>query len=50
MWAAYRGHTELVRLLLDKGADGNAHGNYHLGALLWAAGRGYKDIVGNKFQ
>lgn len=30
---------------MEKGCDVNAHGNFHLGPLLWAAGRGHKDIV-----
>jgi len=32
-------------MLLARGADVNAHGNYHIPALLWAAGRGYSDII-----
>lgn len=45
MWSAYKGHTEVAAMLLEKGADINAHGNFHLGPLLWAAGRGYAEIV-----
>lgn len=32
-------------MLLTRGADVNAHGNFHISSLLWAAGRGYPDIV-----
>lgn len=45
MWSAYRGHTSIVALLLEKNADVHAHGNYHLNPLLWSAGRGHTDIV-----
>ena len=39
MWAAYRGHTEIVALLLEHNADIHANGNFHLGPLLWSAGK-----------
>lgn len=45
MWATYRGRSATVTLLLARGADVNAHGNFHISSLLWAAGRGYTDIV-----
>lgn len=45
MWCSYRGHTEAVALLLERGADVQAHGNFLLGPLLWAAGRGFTEIV-----
>ena len=45
MWATYKGRTNTVSLLLSKGADVNAHGNYHISSLLWASGRGYPEIV-----
>lgn len=45
MWATYKGRTDVVNLLLEKGADVNAHGNYHISSLLWASGRGYTRIV-----
>lgn len=45
MWATYKGRASTVTLLLGRGADVNAHGNYHISSLLWAAGRGYTDIV-----
>lgn len=45
MWASYKGHTETVRMLLDAGADVNAHGNYHISSLLWASGRGHAEIA-----
>jgi ankyrin repeat-rich membrane spanning protein len=45
MWATYKGRSEATALLLDRGAEVNAHGNYHISSLLWAAGRGYVDIA-----
>lgn len=45
MWATYKGHTDTVQLLLERNADVNAHGNYHISSLLWASGRGHVDIV-----
>lgn len=45
MWATYKGHIQAVELLLERNADVNAHGNYHISSLLWASGRGHSDIV-----
>lgn len=45
MWASYKGHIEIVNLLLERGADVHCHGNYHLSPLLWAAGRGHHEVV-----
>lgn len=45
MWATYKGKSATVTMLLGRGADVNAHGNFHIPSLLWAAGRGYTDIV-----
>lgn len=45
MWATYKGRTTTVMFLLSRGADVNAHGNFHISSLLWAAGRGYPEIV-----
>lgn len=45
MWATYKGKSSTVTMLLTRGADVNAHGNFHISSLLWAAGRGYPDIV-----
>jgi ankyrin repeat-rich membrane spanning protein len=47
MWATYKGRSEAAALLLDRGAEVNAHGNYHISSLLWAAGRGHADIARN---
>lgn len=45
MWATYKGRAEVAALLMDRGAEVNAHGNYHISSLLWAAGRGHVDIA-----
>jgi ankyrin repeat-rich membrane spanning protein len=45
MWATYKGRSEAAALLLDRGAEVNAHGNYHISSLLWAAGRGHINIA-----
>lgn len=45
MWASYKNRLSTVTILLSRGADVNAHGSYHINSLLWAAGRGYAEIV-----
>ena len=45
MWACYKGHSEVVRLLIVQRADVNVHGQYHITPLMWAAGRGHIAIV-----
>nr|CAD7202474.1 unnamed protein product [Timema douglasi] len=45
MWATYKGRSETSALFLERGAEANAHGNYHISSLLWAAGRGYAAIA-----
>ena len=45
MWAAYQHRTETVRTLLEAGASANVPGQHHMTALVWAAGRGYLDVV-----
>jgi ankyrin repeat protein len=39
------GHTEIVQLLLEKGADVNAKNKYGRTALIYATERGYTEIV-----
>ena len=41
-WAAENGYVEMVRLLLDRGADVRARGDE---ALHWAASRGHVEVV-----
>lgn len=45
MWATYKGRAEVAAFLMDRSAEVNAHGNYHISSLLWAAGRGHVDIA-----
>ena len=45
MWASGEGHTKIVKLLLDAGADANAKTNYDLTVLMFASLRGYPEIV-----
>lgn len=45
IWSSYCGYTNLANLLLDRGADINAHGNFHITALVWAAGRGHTKLA-----
>lgn len=45
MWAAYKGHVQTLGALLERGADVNVHGNYHVPSLVWAAGRGHVGVV-----
>lgn len=39
------GHTQVVELLVERGADVNAHDNYHISSIHWASGRGHANIV-----
>jgi ankyrin repeat protein len=43
--AAFEGHDEVVRFLLDRGADVNAHGGLWNSALEAAAGQGHDSTV-----
>ena len=43
--AAQQGHAEIVRLLLDSGADISAKDDSHLTALQWAQEKGHDDVV-----
>lgn len=44
-WAAYAGKTEIVDLLLERGADINAGGTNDKPALTWAADMGRRDVA-----
>lgn len=44
-WAAFEGRTEIVRVLLDRGADVNAGGTDDRPALSWAAQWGHAETV-----
>lgn len=39
------GRTEVAELLIERGADVNAHENYHICPLHWACGRGHTEIA-----
>ena len=45
MSAAVTGHTNVVKVLLDKGADVNVKGNRGETALMFSAGKGHTDTV-----
>lgn len=45
MVAADYGHTDIVALLLDKGAEIQQRDNTGFTAMMWAAGRGHTDTV-----
>ena len=45
MWACYKGHMDTVTVLIDKQADVNVHGQYHVTPLMLASGRGHTAIV-----
>jgi hypothetical protein len=44
-WAAEEGHEAVTRLLVNRGAEVNAEGNYGDMALHWAAVRGHEGVV-----
>ncbi|KAJ7019592.1 ankyrin repeat domain-containing protein [Mycena alexandri] len=44
--ASYYGHAEIVRILLEKGADVDAAGGFYGSSLQAAADRGHREIVG----
>ena len=45
MMASANGHTEIVKLLLDKGADVNVKNTYGITALFMASVHGHTEIV-----
>lgn len=44
-WAAFSGHTDVVQLLVERGADINAGGTDDKPALTWAITGGKSDVV-----
>lgn len=50
MWASYKGKEHVVDVLLERGADVNACGNFHIPSLIWAAGRGHTEIARKLIQ
>jgi ankyrin repeat protein len=45
MWSAYQGHTEIVKLLLAKGADKDAKDRYGWTALAFATEGRHPEII-----
>jgi ankyrin repeat protein len=45
MWAAHRGYTDVVRMLLNVGADVNMRNQGGYTALMLAEFNGYSDVV-----
>ncbi|KAK6976675.1 hypothetical protein BgiMline_023113, partial [Biomphalaria glabrata] len=45
MWACYKGNTNVVIELLDRGANPNVKADHNMTCLSWAAGRGHTEIV-----
>jgi ankyrin repeat protein len=43
--ASYRGYKQVVKTLLEKGADVNAQGAYYVNALQAASYRGHEAVV-----
>jgi ankyrin repeat protein len=44
-WAAYCGHREVAKFLLDRGAKRSARGRYGRTAAEWAAERGHRELL-----
>ena len=44
-WAAGRGHTDVVKLLLEHGADRDCGDKYGTSPLIWAVRGGHLEIV-----
>lgn len=45
MWASYVGHTDVVKYLLECGANVDAIDEHGISSLSWASGRNHVDIV-----
>ena len=45
IWAAIQGHEEVVRVLLEQGANLEARNNNGDTALMWASVMGHKEVV-----
>jgi len=46
MWASVHGHTEVVRLLIEAGADVNARCDYGFTALMFVSGAKTETVMG----
>ena len=44
-WAAHQGHAEMVKFLLDHGADPKVHNKRRATALKWADIHGHFEVV-----
>ena len=45
MWATRKGQSEVVKILLQNGADINAKNLYGTTALMWSARKGYPEVA-----
>jgi ankyrin repeat protein len=50
LWAARNGHEEVVKLLLEKGADAESKSSYDWTPLSWAAENGHEAVVKLLFE
>ena len=45
MWASYKGHTQIVKILLDEGADADRKNRLGMTALMYAARKGRIQVI-----